>query len=189
MTRHTGEAPARRYSAIASPSGYSWPDHGLALSPYKRFYSGAQGEIGEARKEIRGGLGAGSGLPGGNRFLSGRKPGNSLPALSSPLSARDRAGGQAHLDPTGAWPACGRPLCDAGHHCRERARAHGGARGSKGSFALQPSLSRWRRMPSTTRGSVIKETIRIRAPQAHSRGSTSKIFLSRRAHVLRASLE
>ena len=29
----------------------------------------------------------------------------------------------------------------------------------------------------------------MRAPQAQTRGSTSKIFLSRRAHVLRASLE
>ena len=46
--------------------------------PYKRFYPGAQGEIGEGRKEIRGELGAGSELPGRNRFLSGRKPGNSL---------------------------------------------------------------------------------------------------------------
>ena len=44
-------------------------------------------------------------------------------------------------------------------------------------------------MRSTTRGSVIKETIRIRAPHVQTRGSTSKIFLSNRAHVLRASLE
>jgi hypothetical protein len=29
----------------------------------------------------------------------------------------------------------------------------------------------------------------MRAPQAQTRGSTSKILLSRRAHVLRASLE
>jgi hypothetical protein len=29
----------------------------------------------------------------------------------------------------------------------------------------------------------------MRVRQAHTRGSTSKIFLSRRAHVLRASLE
>jgi hypothetical protein len=29
----------------------------------------------------------------------------------------------------------------------------------------------------------------MRAPQAQTRGSTSKIFLTRRAHVLRASLE
>jgi hypothetical protein len=33
------------------------------------------------------------------------------------------------------------------------------------------------------------ETMRMRAPQAQSRGSTSRIFLSRRAQVLRASLE
>jgi hypothetical protein len=67
--------------------------------------------------------------------------------------------------------------------------AVGGARGAKGSFVLQRSLSRWRRMRSTTRGSVINETICMRAPQAQTSGSTSKIFLSRRAHVLRASLE
>jgi len=35
----------------------------------------------------------------------------------------------------------------------------------------------------------MKETIRMRVPQVQSRGSASKIFLSRRAHVLRASLE
>ena len=29
----------------------------------------------------------------------------------------------------------------------------------------------------------------MRAPQVQSRGSTSKIFLNRRAHLLRASLE
>jgi hypothetical protein len=44
-------------------------------------------------------------------------------------------------------------------------------------------------MRSTTRGSVIKETMRMRVPHEQSRGSTSKIFLTRRAHVLRASLE
>jgi hypothetical protein len=74
------------------------------------------------------------------------------------------------------------------HHWQERVST-GGARDSKGSFALQRSLSRWRRMRSTTRGSVIKETIRMRAPQAQIRGSASKIFLIRRAQVLRASLE
>src|SRR4030042_5868630 len=44
------------------------------------------------------------------------------------------------------------------------------------------------RMRSTMRGSVIKETIRIRAPHLQTSGSTSKIFLSRRAQGLRASL-
>ena len=44
-------------------------------------------------------------------------------------------------------------------------------------------------MRSTIRGSVINETIFMRAPQAQSRGSTSKIFLIRRAHELRVSLE
>jgi hypothetical protein len=44
-------------------------------------------------------------------------------------------------------------------------------------------------MRSTTRGSVIKEMILIRAPHWQTSGSTSKIFLSNRAQVLRASLE
>jgi hypothetical protein len=35
----------------------------------------------------------------------------------------------------------------------------------------------------------MKETICMRVPHAQSSGSASKIFLSRRAHVLRASLE
>jgi len=35
----------------------------------------------------------------------------------------------------------------------------------------------------------MKETIRMRVPQEHARGSASKIFRIRRAHVLRASLE
>jgi hypothetical protein len=68
-------------------------------------------------------------------------------------------------------------------------RVIGGARGSKGSSALQRRLSRWCRMRSTIRGSVMKETIRMRVPQEHARGSASKIFLIRRAHVLRASLD
>jgi len=76
-----------------------------------------------------------------------------------------------------------------GHYGWGLSRALGGARGSEGYFALQHSLSRWRRMRPATRGSVIKETMRMRAPQAQSRGSTSRIFLSRRAQVLRASLE
>ena len=44
-------------------------------------------------------------------------------------------------------------------------------------------------MRSTTRGSVIKKTMRMRPPQLQSKGSASNIFLIRRAHVLRASLE
>jgi hypothetical protein len=110
-------------------------------------------------------------------------------APSSAFAARDCAGARAHLDRTGAWPASGRHACDAEHYCQERVWALGGARGSKGSLVWQRSLSRWRRMRSTTRGSVIKETIIMRAPQAQTRGSTSKIFLTRRAHVLRVSLE
>ena len=44
---------------------------------------------------------------GGNRHLSGRKPGNSLPAPSPAFAARDCAGARAHLDRMGAWPASG----------------------------------------------------------------------------------
>jgi len=109
---------------------------------YKHFYSGAQGEIGEARREIGGGLGAGSELPVGNRFLSGRKRGNSLSAPNSGFAARDCASARAHLGRTGAWPASGWYSCDLGHYCPERVRGPGGARGSKGSFVLQRSLSR-----------------------------------------------
>ena len=43
-------------------------------------------------------------------------------------------------------------------------------------------------MRSTTRGSVIMEIIFITAPHEQSMGFTSKIFLSRRAHVRRVSL-
>ena len=39
-----------------------------------------------------------------------------------------------------------------------------------------------------TRGSVMTERIFMRAPHRHRRGSTSKIFLNNRAHVLRVSL-
>jgi hypothetical protein len=69
------------------------------------------------------------------------------------------------------------------------AQGEGGARGSKGSFALQRSLSGWRRMRSTTRGSVINETMRMRLPHEHIRESAPKTLLIRRAHVLGTSLE
>jgi hypothetical protein len=46
-------------------------------------------------------------------------------------------------------------------------------------FVLKRSLWRWRRMRSTTRGSVIKVTRRMRAPQAPQvRGSVSKDVVS-----------
>jgi hypothetical protein len=54
---------------------------------------------------------------------------------------------------------------------------------------LQRSLCRWRKIRSITRGSVIREAMRMGAPQQQSRGSAATIFLTRRAHVLRASLE
>jgi hypothetical protein len=75
------------------------------------------------------------------------------------------------------------------NYCTNPDAAAGGALVSNGSCVLQRSLSRCRRMRSTTRGSVIKETMRMRPPQEHRRGSASKIFLINRAHVLLASLE
>jgi hypothetical protein len=102
-------------------------------------------------------LGAGSELLGGNRFLSGRKPGNSLPAPSSAFAGCDYAGARAHLDRTGAWPPSGWLTCGAEHYCRKRLWASGGARDSKGSFAWQSSLSRWRRIRSTICGYKIGE--------------------------------
>ena len=75
------------------------------------------------------------------------------------------------------------------HYCTIPDAAAGGALGSKGSCDLQRSLAQCRRIRSTTRGSVIKETMRMRPPQLHRRGSASKIFFINRAHVLRASLE
>jgi len=149
--------------------------HGIKLArtslTYKRFYTGAQGESGAE-------LGVGNELPGRNRFLSGRNHDSSLPTPSSTFAAQNCAGARAHLDRTGAWPASGGHTGEAGHYCRERMWPPGGGRGSKGSFVLQRSLSRWRTMRSTTRGSVIKETICMRAPQAQTTGLTSKIFLS-----------
>ena len=53
---------------------------------------------------------------------------------------------------------------------------------------MQRSLCRWRRIRSITRGSGMKETIRMRSPHEQTRGSVSKIFLTKRAQVLRASL-
>jgi len=53
------------------------------LMPYKRFYPGAQREIGEGRKEIRGELGAGSEMAGSKppRSLSGRQRCGKIPFL------------------------------------------------------------------------------------------------------------
>jgi hypothetical protein len=139
---------------------------------YKHFYPGVQEEIGGGggkwgrtwgRQRI-------AGLAAGEK--SRVRPGNALPAPSRGCAAPGCACGRAHLHRRGAWPASV-AWPQIGHYAREPAPALGGARGSKGSFALQRSLSRWRRMRSTTRGSVIKETMRMRAPQAQSRGSTS----------------
>ena len=66
------------------------------------------------------------------------------------------------------------------NYCGVCADGPGGGRGSNG----RP-LSRWRRIRSTTRESVIKEMRRIRPPQGQSSGSASKIVRIRRAHVVR----
>ena len=112
----------------------------------------------------------------------------SLPVLNSALACWDFACVHPHLYRTGVRSATGHLPCRR-LDCRIVAAAAGGALGSKGSWARQRPLPRWRRIRSTTRGSVIKETMRMRAPQLHRRGSASKIFLINRAHVLRVSLE
>jgi len=95
-----------------------------------------------------------------------RAPGARVPAADEP--------GQTS---TGR-PAGRRAASSMSHYWRVRGRERGGSRASKGSSVLQRSLWRCRRMRSTTRGSVIKETIRMRAPQVQSRGSASKDVVS-----------
>lgn len=109
--------------------------------------------------EIGGLLWAGSQLPGGSPFSPGKTPGDWLPAPSSVFAARGRTSARPHPDWTGVWPASGVHTGEAEHNCRERMSVPGGARNSKGPFVLQRSLSRWRRMRSTTRGSIMQEKI------------------------------
>jgi len=97
---------------------------------------------------------------------------------------------------TDGYPQAVRWLWTSGTRCGvirlggRRGCRRGRARGSNGSRALQASLARCLRIRSTTRGSVMKETIFICAPQVHRRGSTSKILRSKRAQeALRARLE
>jgi hypothetical protein len=120
-------------------------------------------------------------------FCAVRKLVKSLPVLNSASGARDfRPFRQTFTkQASGLQPGIGYPW----NYCGKPTAAAGGARGSNGSWALQRPLWRWRRMRSTVRGSVIKETMRMRAPQVQRRGSVSKIFLIRRAQVLRSSLE
>jgi hypothetical protein len=56
------------------------------------------------------------------RFLSGRKPGNLLPAPHPASAALDFAGARARFDRSGARPASGWLTCDAEHCCRGRVR-------------------------------------------------------------------
>ena len=63
------------------------------------------------------------------------------------------------------------PLMQAGPSRREGKRGGGGGNGLR---VLQAGLSRYRRIRSTTRGSVMKETIFISAPHLQSKRSTSK---------------
>ena len=64
------------------------------------------------------------------------------------------------------------------NYCRKSAAAAGGALGSKGSCAFERRLLRCRRIRSTTRGSGIKDTMRMRPPHFHSRGPASKDVVS-----------
>ena len=103
-------------------------------------------------------------------------------------AAGECAGIETHVSRQSSGCSCRHPR-QSSNYCREFETAPGGGLGSKGSWAFERGLARCCRIRSTTRGSVIKETMRMRPPQVHSRGSASKIFLIRRAHVLRASLE
>jgi hypothetical protein len=117
-----------------------------------------------------------------------RTPVKSLPVPNSARAAGDAADIQTNLHQTGVRSAT-KHLLYPRNYCRESSVAPGDALGSTGSWALQHPLSRCRRIRLTTWWSVIKETMRMRPPQLNSRGSASEIFLIRRAHVLRASLE
>ena len=94
--------------------------------------------------------------PGSEIWRRRVKSGTARTRTSSGRDARQRL----HL----AWAR-------SGYSC-ESAAGRGGARDSKGSWALLRSLSICRRIRTTTRASVIAETIFISAPQEHSIGST-----------------
>ena len=82
---------------------------------------------------------------------------------------------------------CGqRPSGWSGSSHGGKAVTLGGDNGSKGSTALQAGVPRCRRIRSTTRGSVMMETIFISTPQVHRRGSTSRILRDWRAQEARA---
>ena len=106
----------------------------------------------------------------------------------SERAAGDCAGIETHVSRQSSGCSCGHPR-QSSNDCKEFETAAGGGLGSKGSWAFERGLSRCCRIRSTTRGSVIKDRMRIHPPHGQSRGSVSKIFLINRAHVLRASLK
>jgi hypothetical protein len=100
-------------------------------------------------------------------------------------AAGDCTGIETHLSRQLSGCSCGHPR-QSSNYCKEFETAAGGGLGSKGSWAFERGLSRCCKIRSTTRGSVIKDRMRIRPPHGQSRGSASKIFLINRAHVPRA---
>jgi len=114
-----------------------------------------------------------------------RTPVKSLPVLNSALAGWDSAAFIHTSTEQGSGPQPG--ICRVGGFIAESLLGQGASPRFERILSRQRPLSRWRRIRSTTRGSAIKETIRMRAPQLHRRGSASKIFLIKRAHVLRAS--
>ena len=135
--------------------------------PYKHFYQGWQGEKGEKRdgrrKTGRRTRGRQRIAGQAKRFWMGREPGNALPDPSCAFAGRDLPGGADTPQPAGC--RSGMRESRSADQWNARAGTPGGARGSKGSFALQRSLSRWRRMRSTMRGSAYqKQCAKIRYP-------------------------
>ena len=114
-------------------------------------------------------------------------PAQSLPALFFGAHRRRLHRHRDTPQPTGGC-SCGHPR-HSSNYCKEFETAAGGGLGSKGSRAFERGLWRCRKIRSTTRGSVIKDMMRMRPPHGHKRGSASKILLINRAHVLRISRE
>ena len=160
--------------------------------PYEPFYrgeipesKGREGEMGDSRNANRGKTRGRQRIVAlcapeepipspARRFLPGGpgQAGESAPEAGYTSSVR-RSGRHA------GWMV--------GAYGRVPGRLSGGAHGSKGSSTLRRSPCRLRRMRSMTHGSVMKETIRVRAPQEQTRDRSRRFFRIRRAHVLRAS--
>jgi hypothetical protein len=128
--------------------------------------------------------------PSGSVFISiSILRGKSKPGGISKETARIGVGRCLRRRSDTRWPYRHPVLPPIRNYCTEFETSAGGGLAAKGSCAFERALCRWRTMRSITRGSVIKETMRLRRPQAHRSGSASKIFLINRTHVLRASLE